>query len=275
VLEREPELVEALLATHDRDVAPDWAKAQMREFRRVVRGLRFELHAEANAQLAIFGNAPPLGATVPMRLSLQSAGGRGITIPGADGRRAATRVAVEVVVRDDDCVGGGSRREFGEILVVPRSVNFDAGDTLQLDFAMPALVPEGCHRRVTVTCDLLPGTVLVDGRVLPSRSVRLGSRTFELFPAGIESVRENPYAHLRTALELADPQHFDNVFLAARLMKPDFREDAIAKLIEHLRVGRPVLTRVCTAALRELTSEQIAVGDRDGWLAWWQGRTQR
>jgi hypothetical protein len=93
-----------------------------------------------------------------------------------------------------------------------------------------------------------------------------------LLLAGIESVRENPYANRRNALELADPQHFDNVFLAARLMKPDFREDAIAKLFEHLRVRRPSVARACTAVLGELTREPTAVGDRDAWLAWWPRR---
>lgn len=275
LLERDPELLGALIAMHDRAGAPDWARERIAQFRWLVRGLRFELHAEAATTLELSGETPALGEAMAFRLRLGEAGEPGITVPGLDRGDAHARVLVSVVVQDEDCYGGRTRREFSEILPVEHTVRFDDGDELDLPFGLPELAPEGCYREVDVTCDLLPGQVLVDGEVVPGQRARLGRVRVPLFPRGIDSVRENPYTHLSRALELGDPKHFDNVFLAARLMDDGFRDDAVRKLIQRLRVGRADVGRVCMAALRELTGEPISVEDRDGWLQWWRRQQSR
>ena len=43
-------------------------------------------------------------------------------------------------------------------------------------------------------------------------------------------------------------------------------------LIDQVRYGRSDQAQVAMAALRASTGAEIPVGDRDGWLAWWQQR---
>src|SRR5690606_1265533 len=68
VLERQPERLAELLATHDRPFAPEWAKAQLAMFHPLVRVLEFEAHAARSASLSVVGETPPLGALVPLAL---------------------------------------------------------------------------------------------------------------------------------------------------------------------------------------------------------------
>jgi hypothetical protein len=42
-----------------------------------------------------------------------------------------------------------------------------------------------------------------------------------------------------------------------------------------VRFGRVDQAQVAMAALRAITDAGVAIGDRDGWLAWWQERTGR
>jgi hypothetical protein len=272
VLERDAELLAVLLATHDRGFAPDWARPLLDQFRQLRRTLAFELQAEREAELAVVGEPPSIGETVPLRLRLATSSEPGIVVPGAAGGSAAARILATVTVDDLDCYGGRSRSEFSEILAVPADVAFDDGGRLELVFGIPPLPAEGCEREIGVACDLLPGTLLVDGRPVPNQRTRLGEIRLTAFPRGIDGVRAHPYTHLRNGLESGDPRHFDNVFLAARLMDEEFREDAIQTAIRHVRVGRPEVARVAMAALRELSGVRISVEDRDGWLAWSQTR---
>ena len=275
VLERNPDLLAGLLATHDRDIAPEWAKPVMERFRALVTPLRFERHAAATAELEVVGGVPPLGSVVPMRLRVPAYPGAGLVLPGEDRRRvAATRVLVEVLTVDLDCFGGRFEREFTDLLPVAKSVEMDRGEALEVPFALPELRLEGCARLVEVRCSLVPGSALLDGEPAPLQAVALADVSFELLPRGIEGLVAHPYTHLRNGLESSDARHLDNVFLAARAMPASLREAAIERCVEQVRNGRPVVARAAMAALRELTGRTISLEDRDGWLAWAQARSQ-
>lgn len=276
VLERDPDQLAGLLATHDRDIAPAWAKPVMERFRGLVLPLRFERHAEANAVLEVVGGVPSLGRVVPMRLRVPAYAGAAFLLPGEDRRRVApTRVLVEVTTVDLDCFGGRFEREFTDLLPLEVSVDMEQGEALDVAFALPALEIEGCARMVDVHCSLVPGTAFVDGDPVPIQRVDLADLAFDLLPQGIEGVQEHPYTHLRNGLESSDVRHLDNVFLAALFMPAAFREAAIERCVEQVRNGRPVVARAAMAALRELTGRPISVEDRDGWLAWAQEHARR
>jgi hypothetical protein len=275
VLERDPDLLAGLLATHDRDVAPAWAKPVLERFRGLVLPLRFERHAAATAALEVVGGVPPLGRVVPMRLRVPPVPGMAFVLPGEERRRVApTRVLIEVTTVDLDCFGGRFEREFTDLLPLEDSVDMGEGEALDVAFALPALEIEGCARMVDVRCSLVPGTAFVDGEPVPIQSVELATLSFDLLPQGIEGVRTHPYTHLRNGLDSGDVRHLDNVFLAALFMPASFREAAIERCVEQVRNGRPVVARAAMAALREMTGRPISVDDRDGWLAWAQTHAQ-
>jgi hypothetical protein len=92
------------------------------------------------------------------------------------------------------------------------------------------------------------------------------------YPAGFEPIRAQPLATLRAGIRLGDPAHFVHVFLAATFAPATDRAAVLDLLVQWVRFGREDQARVAMAALREVTQEPIAVGDRDGWLAWWSRR---
>lgn len=73
-VERDADRLDALLASHDRAIAPDWAAEALASFRRVSAALRTELWCEANAELALRGAAPALGDVVPLVLRIPPGG---------------------------------------------------------------------------------------------------------------------------------------------------------------------------------------------------------
>jgi hypothetical protein len=275
VLERDPDRLAGLLATHDRDVAPAWSKPVLQRFRGLLAPLRFERFAAEASELEVPGGVPPLGSVVPMRLRIPAAPGAGLLLPGEDRRRvAATRILVEVTAVDLDCLGGRFEREFTDLLPLAESVDMGAGEALEVAFALPSFEVEGCARLVEVRCSLVPGTAFLDGEPVPLQGTSLAGRAFELLPRGIEGVLEHPYTHLRNGLDSSEPKHLDNVFLAARSMPVAFREAAIERCVEKVRNGRPLVARAAMAALCEMTGRSISVENRDGWLAWAQARSR-
>jgi hypothetical protein len=93
-----------------------------------------------------------------------------------------------------------------------------------------------------------------------------------LYPQGFEVVRERPLAELRQALRPLAPAQFARVWLAAHFLPSSERDTALELLMEPVRFGRDDQAQVAMAALQLLTGAAVPVGDRDGWLAWWQAR---
>ncbi|MBK8978145.1 MAG: hypothetical protein IPM29_19745 [Planctomycetes bacterium] len=275
LVDRELDLLRALVASHDRPAAPAWARGQIARFQRLADGLQWETEAARDARLELATKAlPALGAELTLALRIPRGARTDIALIGADRSESkAARFLVSWSVVDTSAFDDQTRREFDDVVTLPETVDFAAaGAELRLPYTVPGLAPEGVRRVVEIRIDLLPGTLRLRGDDLPNARVALARQSFVIWPLGIDSVRDNPYAHLRAAVESGEPSHFANLYVAAWLMSPDYREDALRKLVEGLRVGTPELGRACTAGLRVLTGERIAVGDRDGWLRWWQGR---
>jgi len=271
LLARDLPLLEDLLARHRGAAAPEWAKEQIELFARGARVLAFELHAAEAAVLEADGGTVPLGAIQRCVLHLHGDAGTGIRVLGAEGR-APARFLVAVTISDHDWLGDHTERRFSHVLTLPRSQEPGSPDGLSLAFAVDGLTPEGCLRRSSITVDLLPGVVVLEGREVPNRRVRLGALELTSYPENVEVVRRDPLANLVAGLRLADPRHFDNVFLAAHFMADEQREAALEELIRHLRVGRADVGRLCMACLRVMTGVELSVDDRLGWLRWWESR---
>src|SRR5690606_16729850 len=164
--------------------------------RPLVRVLEFEAHAARSASLSVVGETPPLGALVPLALRVPELRVHGLVVPGADAGDGAARVQVEVRVVDEDCFGGNTQREFGEILPLERSVRVHEGEAVEAYFAVPELAPAGCRRSVELRCTLLPGSFVLDGERVPNQSVALGSWRFGCHPLGFDRLRDAALDHL-------------------------------------------------------------------------------
>lgn len=270
-VERDADRLDALLASHDRAIAPDWAAEALASFRRVSAALRTELWCEANAELALRGAAPALGDVVPLVLRIPPGGAPDCAFPGVGEEIAPTHFLVAVRYVDRDCFGAESVASAQDLLTLPVTVEL-ARQGLELPFDVPALPPSGCERRLELRCELLPGARLVAAEEVPGQWQRLASLRLELYPRGIERVHAAPLATLRAALDAREPRFFDHVWLASRAMPPAERLAADELLIVAVRLGPPDQALVAGACLREASGASLAPSDREGWLGWWQAR---
>jgi hypothetical protein len=85
-------------------------------------------------------------------------------------------------------------------------------------------------------------------------------------------VRAQPLATLRAAIQRGDAEHFAHVRLAAEFAPDAERPRVQELLIDQVRLGRPDQALVAMATLRATGAADIAIGDRERWLAWWQAR---
>ena len=99
-----------------------------------------------------------------------------------------------------------------------------------------------------------------------------GAITCTQWPEGYEILAEQPLAGLTAALRDFNPKNFASAYLSALLVPPGQRRQATEMLIDQVRFGRADQAQVAMAALRKVAGVQIAIGDRDGWLEWWQSR---
>ncbi len=271
LVERDLDRLDALLAQHDTAIAPDWAASAMLSFRFFGRSLRVEEWCASQASLSVRGETPGLGADVPLVLRIPAGAPEPLTLPGRDAEVAPTRFLVSARFVDRDAAGSRSVASAQDIVTLLRDAELQS-DGLELPFDVPGLPPSGCERVLELTCDVLPGARLLDGEPVPGHRLRLASLRVESFPLGVERVRAEPLATLRAAIEGRDRRHFDHVWLASRFVSQEQREAADELLIGAVRLGPPDLALVAGACLREAWNSQLAPGDRDGWLAWWQDR---
>ncbi len=272
VLERNPTRLRELCNLHDRKSAPDWARMQIQRFRVMARVLDAELFVEERAALALRAEASPaLGEVVPLRFEVPAVAPLGVRLqPGGTSR---ARFHLELDVTDYDCLGGRVTRSFSDILSPPESAELGA-DSIVVPFDVDAIAPEGVRRVLAVKVHWLPGGVEVDGETYPNRRVECVHREFELFPRGIEKVREQPWRTFVNALRSGETKHLDHVYLSTRFLPEERKRAAAEMLIARVRLGDRVQARACMAALAELTGAPISVDDRLGWLRWWSRQQQ-
>lgn len=274
-------LLEALLARHDRAGLPARVEASMAAFRGIAAGLRAAERMRSAATVVWLGSAgavdvgqvasiPPIGA--PLQVELRIPALATATRLGGRGEADPARFVVGLQVEDSYVDGAVNRWSNQELVDLPRAVDLVDDTVLTVPVGVAAPGGESLRRRVFVTFELLPGFVQQDGAKVPVRRTLLAAAELTQLPRGAELVAQEPLQHLRTALSDFAPARFPRAFVAAMLVRDAEREVAIDLLIDTVRLGRTEQALVAMVCLREIVRDGPPVGDRDGWLAWWQGR---
>jgi hypothetical protein len=258
---RDLERLRELVASHDRPEAPQWVRDHIDGFAAAALGLEFELHAARHTRIELPAPTLPIGAPVQVALAVSAPPGRSV-------RAASTPVKFLMSVRvvDSDAYGGRSERSSSTI--VEAEAAQDA--PWRIPFGMDLPAGRAVVREVDIRAELLPGVISIDGTDAPVRRIAVGQAVETYYPEGVEPIRAQPLRTLERAVALGDEAHFAHEYLAARFIPEADRAAAIEILIRQVRLGTPAQVRAATAALRLLTSEEIVLGDRDAWLAWWQ-----
>jgi hypothetical protein len=277
--DRDLSQLETLLASYERSDLPLSIQQHVAGYRSVAIGLRFLDQAPRQSRLVLApaapdnatpSAAPPLGQALQLELQL-AAGAEPVRIGGRDADDPVG-FAVAVTV-DDSFVDGGSRSSSTtEFVWLPADFELAADAVLRLPVAVDLMGGDAVRRTILVRVDVMPGYVSVADRRVPIRRTRLAAASFTQWPSGYEALAKAPLAELQAALRAFEPRQFARAWLAALQTGPDERPAAVALLIDQVRFGRSDQAQVAMAALRAITGAEIPVGDRDGWLAWWQQR---
>lgn len=278
--EGDPAQIEALLAAYERGALPTWAVARLAGYRALALGLRFTRHARESGSLSLLASGagetasesrpPALGETLNFQYSLPAPnepvdlGGRMDDDPCG--------FAVSLTI-EDTFVDGSSRRDSQSGLVwVPQRLRLAGDVTLTLPVTVDLPSMGAVRRNVNVRLDILPGYVGIgDVRAAISRTT-VAATSITQWPPERAEVLADPLDSLRKGLRLGGIAGGRRAYLAALAATGADRQTAMELLIEQVRVGRGDQELVAMSALRSMTSLEILVGDRDGWLAWWQAR---
>lgn len=280
--QRDLDLMRSLLAQYEREDLPEDVAQRMAGFRALAMGLEFELHAVAQASLLV---VPPAGAAVPaegqesvVSEEIGKASNYELVVPplpGAvvklGGGSVDDPIAFSVDVRIRDYFLDGSTRthEDGDVVLLSETVVLQDKPLrlpLELDLGPSAAV----KRELDLRIDLLPGYLNIADRRVPVRRTTLAARSDRQWPQGLLEIRDKPLQVLRDAMAIGDASRFMHVRLAAEFATEEQQQEVRRMLIDWVRLGRPDQAMVAMAALAATTDAVIPVGDRDGWLAWWQ-----
>lgn len=273
--------LEALLANYSRADVPTELRQHILSYQGIARGLRFREHARREAKLVTVPASPAdstpralgvaaLGAPLQFELVLP-APAEPVVLGGKDD---ADPVGLLVAVAVEDAfVEGGTRwSSINDFLWLPAALDLRGSTELRLPIAVDLPGANAVRRDVIVRVDLLPCHVQhAEGRSPVSRTT-IAATTLTQWPVGYEAIVRAPLQELRAALQVFEPKSFARAFLAAQATSGAERETATELLIEQVRFGRADQAQVAMAALRSITSAGVTIGDRDGWLAWWQVR---
>ncbi|MCK5942651.1 MAG: hypothetical protein KAI24_11815, partial [Planctomycetes bacterium] len=271
-------LLDGLVDSYDRPNVPEAFRQHLEGYRAIARGIGFQHHVSQNATLRLRGDGPDgaepqtpvLGQPLQLELVLPP-----MATPvrlGALGERDPIGFSVSVTI-DDEFVDGSSRLSRSrEFLWLPQPVELAGDDALTLPVDVGADAGDAVRRSVLVRIDLMPGYVTFGDVRAPVQRVTAGASSYTQWPKGHEILRAQPMAGLRAALKDFTPKNYASAYLSAVLVPARQRDEACALLIDQVRFGRADQAQVAMAALQEIAGVKIAVGDRDGWLAWWQSR---
>lgn len=274
--DRDVEQVRALLANYERSDLPPWLRDVLAGYRQLLGGLEFQAHAAKVAAVTVVPEAPgavvppPLGAPVRFELRLPAAPFP-VRLGGEhDADPAGFLVAVTI---EDRFVDGGSRTAKSQDTVwLPAAFELARDTVLTVPFGVDVPAGGSVRRTVHLRVDLMPGYALVDGVRAPLQRTNLGSVSTTMWPVGYEEIAREPLASMRAALQRQDPANLPRILIAAYWLPVERRAEALPWLVEAVRLGDAAKSRVAMAALRTLTGEDLPVGDREAWLAWWQAR---
>jgi hypothetical protein len=273
-------LIDGLVESYDRPSVPAAFQRHLDGYRAIARGIYFQQHVERNAKLRMVtadaaevpegARSPSLGSPLLLELELPPMaepvrlGGR------ADQDPIGFSVAVTV---DDEYVDGSTREsQTKDFLWLPGAYELAGKQSLRLPVEVGAAVGDAVRRSIVVRVDLMPGYVTLEGLRAPVRRVTAGAIACTQWPKGYEILAAQPLAGLKAALQDFNPKNYAGAYLSALLVPSRQRREATAMLIDQVRFGRADQAQVAMAALHKTAGVQIAVGDRDSWLAWWQSR---
>ncbi len=309
--ERDLPQLESLLARYDRPGLPASVAAAMASYRTVAHGWRCLDQLRANARVEVsVGIArdgadgiparaatpkpaasgatttavaevpglapppvpavPPIGA--PVRFELVATAGAEPIMIGGDGSDDTNVFAVVSYVEDAYVDGSTRSWKHEDMVTLPADCDLRGSTTLQVPVQLDAPGGEAVRRRVRVCFDLLPGFLHCGTVRAPIRRTRLGETTITQHPRGYEAITAAPLAQLRQALAVFAPRDFPRAWLAAQATTGAERSEAMGLLIDQVRLGRPEQAAVAMATLSAMTDGAVPIGDREGWLAWWQRR---
>ncbi len=270
-------LLESLLSAYERPDMPPAIAAHVAGYRAVVPGLRFQQHVAKVATLPLVDERgevaaapPPLGAPVALELRIPA----GAEAWSLGGRDDVDPLRLVVGMRIDDTFVDGSSRswESQDFVPLPGSFELRGDAVLRAPIAVEKPGGEAVRREVRVVVELMPGYLQLAGVRAPLRRALLATSTFTQWPVGYDAVAKAPLAALQAALRNFEPASFRRAYLAAVSTQGPDREMALGLLVQQVRFGRIDQAQVAMAALRGMTGADVAIGDRDGWLAWDQAR---
>ena len=280
--EQDLALMQALLANYEREDVSEAIAQRLAGFRALAMGLEFELHAVAQARLraAVPAGEDPvddgqepaaseeIGKVSHYELVLPPLAGVAVKLGGGSVDDPIA-FGVDVRIRDYYLDGSSRTHEDGDVVLLSETVllqNQPLRLPLELDLGPSAAV----KRELDLRIDLLPGYLGIADRRVPVRRTTLAARSDTQWPQGLLGVRDKPLQVLRDAMAIGDASRFMHVRLAAEFASADKQQEVRRALIDWVRLGRPDQAMVAMAALAATTDVAIPVGDRDGWLAWWQ-----
>lgn len=266
VRERDLSRLQELLALHDRDDAPAWARDRLQSYRVLERGLLLEAELAQRASLVLRGDVlaagePALGAPFDVVLTIAA---------GIEARTPANFL-LRFQIADTDAFGNRSERRHRDLLAVDRPVDL-AVEALRLPVRIELPAGNAVQREIEALVELLPGQTRFAGQQVPLGQRELARVQATLCPVGIERLREKPLATLANAVRMGDPAHFGHVYLAARAMPAADRPAACATLVRWLRLGNSAQQGVALAALPFVADDPPKDADREQWLKWWSRR---
>lgn len=279
------ELIESLVDSYDKPNVPVAFQRHLDGYRAIARGIRFRQHVRARALLRLVDEeplespsaldagervAPLLGS--PLTLELELPPMAEPVLLGAETDRDPAGFSVAVTVTDEYVDGSTRESQTKDFLRLGEPFELAGAQSLRLPIRVDAAVGDAVRRSVLVRVEWMPGYVTLDGFRAPVQRVTAGAISCTQWPAGYEILAEQPLAGLTAALRDFNPKNFASAYLSALLVPAGQRRQAIALLIDQVRFGRADQAQVAMAALRKIAGVQIAIGDRDGWLEWWQSR---
>ncbi len=270
-----------LLAAHRHPRAPGWAQDMMGQFESLTSGLLFEAHMRTKGVLedpastdGIAGAAVPLGAPFVLRFKMAGSS-EGLPpeldgfVLGGESSRHPSSLRITFRITDVDGFGSKTRWICNEDVVLPEALVFGQGDVI-LPFAIEAGGGDSVMREFDVVVSLLPGYITKGDKQVPYQILVCASGKFVFYPNGVAVIRAEPLKTLRNAMRKGDRDHFPHVYLAIHFMADDEVDAATSLLMEWVRVGNDQQSTVAMSSLSRMTDLDIAVGDRRGWLQWYQ-----
>ncbi len=253
---KDPDHLESLLKSVEGRNPPSWAADSLARFHALLRGMKLVKEGKVRARFALGHRDFKEGDLVFFGLRLENHEDGPLALP-APGTKGILQARLRVL----DYGVFGERWESKRPLNLPldKPIALGPGEAKFEGFQpFHASLPRGAvMRAVLFEGNLLLGSILVKGELLPLKSLPAQPTEMRVFPKGYEPIARKPFLTLKRALELGDPRHFPHIFLSAVFMPPALEEKARALLQDAARKHQDRdLGRVAEAALKMLAEKK-------------------